>query len=242
MATVTETWVSAIDDAAATTHTYSGVTIAAGKLAVVRGNYGSDTTTLISSITDSASNTWAVALVQASTGDGFSFFLGYSVLTSALSAGSVTINTSSIALAGDLAWFDSDSGWVAQASVLDKTHGNYASNTANWTSGATATTTQADELLVGGCVRFNVNGSTSTPSGSWTEESDRAVTHPAQGRAVSQWQHVSSTGAYACDGTWSVGAEFAVCGIATFKTAAGAAVVTNPVPVHIPFLRGAGGC
>jgi len=222
VANVTETFLQAVSQATGASHVISGVTIPAGKLAVLRMVYGSESRT-ITSVVDSAGNTWSQALNKVGTGLGCSYSIWYCVLTNPLSAGTITttISAAGATWGADLAYFDSDTGWLPQASVLDVVKSNAVNNNANWTTGATPARTQAEEIGVGGCHRINVNGGTSTPVAGWTEESERAVTNvETNNKLVSQWQKFSATGTDACAGTWSA-AEYWVCGVATFKMAAG---------------------
>jgi hypothetical protein len=233
MSVVTRTAVGAIDDATATTHAITGVTIPGGKLAVLRFGYQSDTVT-ITSVADNAGNTWSVAVSAHSvSGDSQTAAIAFLVVPAGgLSGATVTITLSATATcAADLVYFDSDTDWPAQASVLDKTNGNNTGLVTSWTSNAAPTTTQADELLVG--VAYSggaINGGTSSPSGGWTEEIEKVLTHGYE--LITEWQKVAATGAYAATGTWSA-AEIAACCIATFKTAAGGAAV-GFVPHRMP--------
>jgi hypothetical protein len=178
----------------------------------------------VSSVVDSAGNTWTQAFRQVGTGLSCSYAIWYCVLTTPLSAGTITTTLSGTATWGaDLAYFDSDTGWFPQATVLDKVKSATANNNANWTTGTTAARVQAEEIGVGGCHRINVNGSSSTPAAGWIEESERAVTNvETNNKLVSQWQKFSSIGTDACAGTWG-SAEYWVCGVATFKMAVGPA-------------------
>jgi hypothetical protein len=218
VATVTETFVTSVDQVTGTTHAISGVTVPAGKLAILRYGYQSDTVTTVS-VTDDAGNTWGVAVsVHSSSGDTQTGAIAYLVVPAGgLNGATVTVTLSATStFAGDVAYFDSDVGWAPQASVLDLTSGFNTGLVTSWTSNATATTTQADELLVG--VAYSggaVNGGSSSASGGWTEEQEHNLTHGY--KLVTEWQHVTSTGAYAATGTWSA-AEIAACCIATFKT------------------------
>jgi hypothetical protein len=236
MATVTRTQVTTVDQATGVTHAIAGVTVPAGKLAILRFGYQSDTVT-ISSVTDDAGNTWSVAVsVHSASGDNQTSAIAYLVVPAGgLSGATVTITLSATStLAGHVAYFDSDTGWPSQATVLDKTSGLNTGLVTAWTSNATATTTQADELLVG--VAYSggaINGGTSTPGSGWTEENEQVLTNSGY-ELVTEWQKVTSTGAYAATGTWSA-AEIAACCIATFKTAAAAATAPSP-PSAMPLL------
>jgi len=220
-ATVNEHFVTAstIDQATAVSHNVPGAVISAGNLVIVRFGYQSDSIT-ISSITDTPGNTWNVATsVHSSSGDTQTAAIAYSVITNALTGtDNISITLSATAtLAAHLSWFDSDVGWFPQASVLDKVSGFNTSLGTNWTSNATAQTSQDDELLVG--VAYSggaINGGSSTATGGWQEEAETSLTHGF--KLISQYQKVTTKGTYANTGTWSA-AEIAACCIATFKTA-----------------------
>lgn len=230
MSVVTPTYLARRCGASSASHVLTGVTIPAGKLAIVRGALNSDTIT--ASVTDSAGNTWSVVrFTSAAIGGSTECFIAYSVLTSPLSSGTVTVTLSAAAgLVTDIGYFDSDTGWLSQASVLDKTSGGTFNLVTPWSSGPTATTTQADELLVGAAACGNFNGSASTPTAPWTEEADAICSSAANTRLVSQWRKVTATGAYAAQGTWAA-TEFGCAGIATFKTAASTAYTRTPADV-----------
>jgi len=218
MATVTEHLVGTTDDAAATTHTITGVTIAAGKLAVLRFGYQSDSITIVS-VTDNAGNTWRVATsAHSNSGDNQTGAIAYLTVPAAgLSGATITITLSgSATLASHLTYWDSDVGWPATAFVLDKAISVNTGLVTAWSSGSAPTTAQADDLLIGMAYSGgSINGGSSTPAGSWTEENEQNLTHGY--KLVTQWQHVTATGAYAANGTWSA-AEIAVCCFAAFKT------------------------
>ena len=230
MATVTETFVGQKNDTTAATHVFSGVTIPAGKLAIIRLICSNGVT--VNNPTDSAGNTWAVAISQVDAGASEQTVICYSVLTSALSSGTVTINLSATSTCGaELHYFDSDTGWLAQASVLDQTKGANGT-TAAWSTGAATTTTQADELLVAACGKINFNGSTSVPDAGWTEETDQIqYTNVGGSGMTTVWQKVTSTGAYTASGVWQ-NPEFWHAAMATFKT--GTTVATGIMPVGTP--------
>jgi hypothetical protein len=234
VAIVTRTAVGTFDQATATTHAITGVTIPGGNLAVLRFGYQSDSVT-ITSVTDNAGNTWSVATsVHSVSGDTQTSAIAFLVVPAGgLSGATVTVTLSATATcAGNLAYFNSDTGWLAQGSVLDKVAGTNTGLVTAWSSGATATTTQADELLVG--VAYSggaINGGTNTASGGWTEEQEQALTNSGY-ELVTEWQKVTATGAYAATGTWSA-AEIAACCIATFKTAAAVAAGAAPTRVSI---------
>lgn len=104
---------------------------------------------------------------------------------------------------------------IATSGSLDKTASaiDVADETA-YSSGTTATTTQANELLIGAC--GNDSTKTSVPDAGWTERYEGT----ANSRVLAfNDQIVSATGAYKMSGDWSGNSNWVVC-IATFKGAA----------------------
>lgn len=91
---------------------------------------------------------------------------------------------------------------LAASSVVDKTVSG-TTGTTSWTSGATATTTNANEFWVGMASCYQTTTQTITgPSSPWTNET---AIHPSQGanflNSVSGYQIVSSTGTCTYAGT-----------------------------------------
>jgi hypothetical protein len=106
---------------------------------------------------------------------------------------------------------------VATTSSLDQTTGQHQLSASSYSSGATGSTTQADELLLG-VHHVNDTSTTWTPDSGWgtvVRQTDGSFhQHQVQERLV------SSTGTYASSGTAS-GTISTVGVIATFKAAAG---------------------
>lgn len=106
---------------------------------------------------------------------------------------------------------------VATSSALDKSGSAYtATNTTSYTSPTTATTAQANEVLIG-CHHAYQSSATPTPASGWstvvTQSGSSFHTHTVQD------QIVSTTGAYASSGTWSVTGANHTDAIVTFKEA-----------------------
>jgi hypothetical protein len=105
-----------------------------------------------------------------------------------------------------------------------------------YTSGSTATTAQADELLFGAV--YSYNGTVSvTPDSPWSAINTRTGTFL---HMVVTEQVVSSTGAYANTGSISGDTVKTWSGIATFKAAAGGGGGATPVRVRRMPMLGAG--
>lgn len=198
----------------ATTFALTGCTFSAGNLIVLRVSVSNGTT--LSSVSDSAGNTWSVAINQSTSGDMTSA-IAYTPATTGMTSGTITatFSTSAYFLYTHIAEFSG----VATSTPLDQTHGANATFGTAYSSGATATTSQANELLVG-IATNTTNGPTSTPGSGWTEETDPgATTHQGY---TDGYQIVSATGTYAYSGTWSANTDGPVA-IATFKAAVGVA-------------------
>lgn len=120
---------------------------------------------------------------------------------------------------------------MATSTPLDKTASAIDTvDQTDYSSGTTATTAQADELLIGVC--GNDSTRTSVPDAGWTERYEGS----ANSRVLSFCDRiVSATGAYEMSGDWSGGCNWAIC-IATFKAAAGGGGgITGPLvgPGHL---------
>lgn len=134
----------------------------------------------------------------------------------------VAAGTTSIALAYDYCnahiIIREYSGVLSSGDPLDKTSYNYSGyvGSGSWTSNATATTTQTDELLIG--VSIESAGNTDP---AWTPGSGWSTVGSASNNAKALYMEdriVSSSGAYEADGTYSpAGSDYYQTGIATFK-------------------------
>lgn len=140
-------------------------------------------------------------------------FLWYGKLTQTLAAASSITITISAADGG--ACICSQFSGLGDSS-FDKKASQYE-NTAptSHTSGLTATTTVADELLFG--VAFFKATAAFTATGSWTQSETRSPF--SVWRLATQYQIVAATGQYESTGT-TVAGQTANMQIATFKTAA----------------------
>ena len=117
---------------------------------------------------------------------------------------------------------------LAGGATLDKTAKTSGGPSTAPSSGATATTTAASELLFG-AISDNFDGSPYTAGAGWTKRLDSGS---AAGRGMMEDQIVSATGAYTANAT-STGSVLWTAIIATYKEAAVAApVVGNYKPVE----------
>lgn len=179
----------------------SGVTAAVGDLLILfTGNDGSQA--VASGVTDSAGNTWQADHAGLRSTDQYNVRVFSTVVTSALSSGTVTIS-----YAGSTGTWDRYGAiWKVtgswDANRVDKTSGATGSGS-TYDSGLTATTTVADELVIGVGQRNLGNNSgavSATPGAGLTELRDDDTGNYVH-YAV-DYKIVSSTGTYKVDGTW----------------------------------------
>lgn len=189
---------------------------AAGNLLVVSSigyTEGLAAPTLADSKLNSYSN--ASLPVTTFTSQVCSCFIGYSILGSALVSGD-TITATYVGANGVSLIVDEYSG-IASSTPLDKTTSRIEAFNSTHTSGATAATTQADELLVGH--HIFPTGTTWSATGGYAENTEfDAFTFQV---AVTQFLVVAATGTYASTGT-TVLSRSSLNQIATFKGAAAA--------------------
>jgi len=218
-------------------HTVTGSGFAAGDLIVLAIGTTNPSIT-INVPTDSKGNTYAIAVQRTATG-GWNTCIAYAVLTAALLAG----DTITLTASGVVTFFDvvigEWSGSEPHASVLDQVAGPANGTSAAPASGATPTTTQADELVIGTITMDGVADITWTPGTGYT-----GLTEDTRGgnrEHFMEYKIVSATGTFNGDAATSESAPwFAAC--ATFKALSGppAQVYYGTGPdftkSHFPFL------
>jgi hypothetical protein len=118
---------------------------------------------------------------------------------------------------------------------LDKSASATGTSSATPSSGATATTVQADELLVGAFGTWSLSSParTFTAGSGYTIASSYQVTWSGEG--MCEYQVVSATGAYSAGCTMSAAVDNWLAAILTFKAAA-----TGVAPVHEMSATGVG--
>lgn len=167
---------------------------------------------------DSAGNTWATDMTSNGRASS-NTFIGSAQITSAMTSGSSTITaTFSTTEVGRLICAAQVSG-IATSSAKDVSQtGN--GTTVAWSSGATAATGTADELVVGACGNDATGAETSTPGAGYTELFDFTNTGGTQLTMV--YQILAATGAQTASGTWTNSGTRSWCaGVSTYKAAAG---------------------
>lgn len=189
--------------------------VAAGNriLVLVDAVVGSD---IVTGVTDTAGNSYARDLSLISAADVRSIYFYSANAAGSLSSG----NSITIAVNDDNRFINAiaaEFSGVATSSALDKTStAETAFGTAH-SSGLTAMTSQANELLVGGHAMGN--GDTWTPDSGWSVI--RNVPGATSGRrTVLQYQIVAVAGTYASSGTTSANAETESM-IATYRASSG---------------------
>ena len=171
------------------------------------------------SFVDSKGNTWQTAVDWTANGGSTDFIrIMYSTPTSVGSGHTTTLTYG--ALGFFVTAFAAFSG-MAAASPLDKTATGTGSSTSLLTS-ATATTAQAEELLIGtGTVSDGAN-STFTAGASYTIPANGQQGNASIGTiGFLEYRIVAATSTYTASATWGGGSGAWVAAIATFKGAGG---------------------
>jgi hypothetical protein len=231
----TDTGISYIGDIGSAQSKTAGTSLAVTTTAaVVAGDdimvaFAADPAATVSSVGDSAGNTYNEAISVTNSGDVVTYiFAAYDV--NALSSGStITINhASATARAAVVSVFRG----LANSAVLDQTHTGTGSSTSP-TSGATSTTTQADELLIGA---IGMEGPNVDCPGTWSYSfTDGLRLGTSFGSSSGGdtditvglgWRIVGATGAYTAAKSGLATSRDWAAAIATFK--AGEEDTTDP--------------
>lgn len=129
------------------------------------------------------------------------------------------VTTITVANNGFIVAFVGEYRGIALSSVLDKSASSSGATASPYTSGNTATTALAEELLIGAVATGQTSALGATPTGSWTFPTP-AVGNTTDGDYLGvQTQIVSSTGAYAATGTYSHATTTVDVNIVTIKSA-----------------------
>lgn len=190
--------------------------IAAGELIIVAGGRAFATAEgSIASVTDTQGNTYTVDEIE-STGTAFCLSVASCIVGTALNAGdtlTVTFNGTGTQLCAHGHVFHSDSGWVAPPLDLTADAGGTSTSPS---SGATGTTSQADELVFGAFDWVLVNSWGETGSGFTGLSGSQAS---GDRKIENEYKVVSATGAQTADGALSASAAWNAI-VATYKIAA----------------------
>lgn len=187
--------------------------VTAGSLIQVKCRIG--TTGVTVTLTDSLGNTYTSDQINTDDAvNGFSLHCGFA-LNSAAGACTVTATVSSSAT---FRWVIEEYSGIATVGAFDKSAVATGSSTTP-SSGNTAATTQADELLSGACA-ITVGGATTFTAGSGYSNLVVAPAAPSS-KAAGEGQIVSATGAYSAGFTLALSGAW-ICAIMTFKAATAA--------------------
>lgn len=199
-------------------------TISAGSLLVVMVGFGLASTPTVS-VSDTQGNTYQQdARADKTTGNTPHSGIFSSILDTQLTTGdTVTVTFGTNVNYPMMALFEVTG--IADTSWLDKTATATGSSTAPDT-GDTATTAQADELLFS--VACWQAAATFTPGTDFTQVGTTMATTTKYG--ASQYDIVSSTGAYDGDATLGSSQDWAIC-LATYKGESAAAAAATAVPL-----------
>ena len=199
----------------ATTCTTGNLTTTNGNLFVVSTSYCCATFT---SITDSKGNSYATnAIPDTPEGDGGNIRQDYKDAGTGGATHNWTLTGATSSFFGTISVMEVSG---AASSPLDKVASQSDPGTAV-TSGSTATTAQADELLIGVGGTINIASFTNDGGAGWTERLNVATDASHEG-IITGSQVVSATGTFAYTFT-SSSADDHSAGISTWKAAAAAA-------------------
>ncbi len=222
--------VGSVDGNANTTLVYTIPTagVAAGNTLLIGVVYEGDSTTFLSSVVDSKSNSYTIDR-QRDTGSGGTLSIavvrGY-MTTALVNGDTVTLNTPGFSNLGGA--FCEFSG-LGSSSVFDTDNGQYTGYGTSHTSG-NITTAEANELLFG-VHAYSSDGTSWAAGGSSTLIADRNYPTPVR-RMATQYRIVSSTGTYDSAGTTATSAR-TMAEVASYKEPAVPPVATTFLLVGI---------
>lgn len=197
--------------------TSAGVT--AGDSIIVQFGMDSSTRTL-SSVTDSAGNTYNID--QGGSTTGRRMYIASCHNANALASGQTITATTDAATSSQRTVSAFTVSGLATSSTLDKVNNN-SGTSATWTSGATGTLSQADELAVGACWHQSANAH--TPDSGWSEAFDISS---GLRRHVVQYQVTSATTSLTAGATNSPSSSGSyAAAIATYKGSGGGPVALS---------------
>lgn len=202
-----------IDQGSSTTHAFTvgAGGVAQGSFVVIRGGTSNGGRTM-TGVADSRGNTYTLDVNDSTT---VSFIASGYIGTALVNGDTITVTLDSTELfMGDAVEYSG----IVSSGALDKTATTSNGAGTPWTTSATATTTQADELCI--AMARIVADIRSTPEGTWTEESDFRATVTFRSM-VTQYKIVSATGAYTGQGTWASDPGGSFASIATYRGSGG---------------------
>jgi len=191
--------------------------VAAGNSVIVTFLWGGWSSAETTSCTDSQGNSYSVDVNEYYSGAGLYTIVCSAHNVSALGTSDMITLTFSSGTYGVAATVHEFSGLAAVATIDQAASNNGSSATPS--SGSTATTTQADELLVGAIGVSGPPTDSFTPGSGYTVLSSIGFTGVWNGTIRPEYQIVSATGSYQADGTLGTSSGWAA-GIATYKAAA----------------------
>lgn len=175
-------------------------------------------------VTDLLGNSWSNGVNTASGGNR-QFSLHYSVVTTPVTLLDTFTGTWSIGSPNRFIYVFNVTG-ATTSSPLDKTAQNNNVGSLNWTSGNTATLSQAAELVIGGSTLNGSGAITSTPTNSNIELVDVKTSDDVAFTVV--YKIVAAITGTAATGTWNLGGTSDIsAATATFKEATASVINSN---------------
>jgi hypothetical protein len=208
--------------------------VTAGSLGVLWISWDSGSGQTVGSVADSQGQTW-INIPSAGVADTTNHQSGAMYYRADLSAGALTVTVTWSANTTFVRAVVVEHSGVATTTPFDVASVTNTTNTTatdNITSGATATLAQANELVISG-VLDDANNATFTAGTGYTQRITSAA--PAGFQASIEDKTVSAT--TAVTGTWtgSLASRY-ICGVATFKLAAGGTNATVIPPARVDVL------
>lgn len=216
--------ISANNNTGSNTNTYTvttGTAVAQGDHLIVGCVSGTNADSL-SSASDSKSNSYHVDLASLAYSTSDTFAIASAYMTSALtSSDTVTCTWTSAASNRYLAMNAGEYSGLTSTSWTDKTAQatSFRTQANGITSGATATTTQASELVFG-YMWVNTGTETLTGTNGYTMRAQQQFSGPALTMGIED-KTVSSTGAQTCTAQWVTGNQSEGAQCVTYKASAG---------------------
>lgn len=207
--------------------------VAAGQY-IVAGVVGANAASESVTFSDSKGNAWATDIQNAATTTFCA--LGSAAVTTPLASGVDTITATYGASEAARMIFAAQISGIATSGAKDKTSSS-TGTAVGWSSGATAATSQNDELVFAVCGDDSTAAETSTPGGSYTELIPDFSTSSALNMTI-VWLIVSAGGTQTATGTWTNSGTRAWTAVISTYRASAAAAAAPWSPLRSPGMRG----
>lgn len=207
------------DGGTGTSLAFAAINVSTGNLMVIGIIINNGSAITISSITDTASNTYTQAIRDRQSAESTSLDIWYAQNVTGNASNVITANFSGSA--GYAFMYAAQYSGAATASALDQTSTGYTTGTS--VASSAFTTTQADEVLT--AIGYYSSADTPTAGSGYTMVSDAAL------RCLYEYQIVSSIQSSVTAGYSTTGSNSKMVVVATFKAVAAAAAAKRFLPI-----------